>query len=350
MPVESRLSSLFSLLASNITDIHFTVGKPLRVRNERGDILLWTEPPFLYEQPCSELEFSLLSDFIRKNGIGRNEDFAVSLPALDIRLRVKFGSTMNTAQVFLRRLPLHIPTLDLIRMERIGSMFDSLTPGLVIVSGPTGSGKSTFLASVCARLLEKNKIHLVTIEDPVEYLFPEASWDYSVSQHQVGLDIVDFATGIRNALREDPDILLVGEIRDAETLEAALTAAETGHLVFATTHAPDTAGVIERLSGLSDNETAIRRRLASSLLAVISTRLVKTADGIPPRIPVYEAAFINMALRNNIRNGELHQIHGNIEAGLRQGMITLRRHMSDLVKSGRILIEDAQKWCDTLSE
>jgi twitching motility protein PilT len=217
-----------------------------------------------------------------------------------------------------------------------------LPHGLVLVCGATGSGKSTTLAALAQEALRRRSIVLTTLEDPIE-LALAASDRSLVRRRQVGRDVPDFATGLRDALREDPDVLLLGEMRDPETISLALTAAETGHLVLSSLHSRSTASAIERIidSYPAAGQAQIRAQLADSLRAVVAQRLLPRARG-EGRLPAIEVLRVNHAVASLIREGKSAQIMSALQAGKREGMISLERCLADRVQAGDVRIEDAR--------
>ena len=200
--------------------------------------------------------------------------------------------------------------------------------------GPTGSGKSTTLAALLQRINMSRAVHIVTLEDPVEYLYPQG--EALISQREIGRDTASFASGLRSALRQDPDVILVGELRDSESIAMALSAAETGHLVFATLHTQDAAGSINRiLDALPERLAQVRTQLAECLQAIVCQRLLPRADG-RGRVAAFEVLVATEALRNLIREGRTHQLESYIQTGKRFGMVTLAEAVSELRRQGII--------------
>lgn len=209
-----------------------------------------------------------------------------------------------------------------------------LQQGLVLVTGPTGSGKSTTLAALVQRINSSRAVHIITLEDPVEYLYPQGL--ALISQREIGRDTQSFASGLRSALRQDPDIILVGELRDSETLAIALTAAETGHLVLATLHTSDVVGSINRfLDALPEQQGLVRSQLAGCLQGVVSQRLLPRRDG-NGRVAAFEVLLPNEALRNLIRENRTHQLQSYLQTGRSSGMQTFADAMAELRKKGLI--------------
>lgn len=210
----------------------------------------------------------------------------------------------------------------------------ALKQGLVLVAGPTGSGKTTTLAALVQRINNERPVHIITLEDPVEYLYPQGK--ALISQREIGRDTESFASGLRSALRQDPDIILVGELRDAESMAMALSAAETGHLVLATLHTQDAAGSVNRiLDVLSERQAQARSQLAECLQAVVCQRLLSRSDA-EGRVAAFEVLVATEALRNIIREGRTHQLESYIQTGKRFGMQTLAESVASLRRQGII--------------
>ncbi len=272
---------------------------------------------------------------------GGSVDRAFDVPALG-RVRVNVYATEEGLCAAVRILRREAPTLaDLNLPPQLESLID-LPHGLVVACGPTGCGKSTTLAALVQHALRARPQVLVTLEDPIEYLIRPMRASGLVRQREVGTHVRDFATGLRDALREDPDILLVGEMRDPETISLALTAAETGHLVFASLHSRTAPSAVERIidTYAPERQRQIRVQLADSLRAVISQRLIPTADGAG-RVPAVELLRVTHGVANMIREGRTAQIVNALQAGGNEGMLVLERSLTDLVRANRIRRETA---------
>ena len=214
-----------------------------------------------------------------------------------------------------------------------------LPQGFVLVTGPTGSGKSTTLASMIDYINQRRPLHILTIEDPIEYVHQHKV--AAVNQREVGLDTNSFPRALRSALREDPDVILVGEMRDPETIQFALTLAETGHLVFATLHTNDAAQALDRISDVfpPERQTQIKVQLAASVAAVISQRLIPKVDG--GLVAAFEVMLANMAVRNLIREGKSHQLRNIMHGAKAEGMLTLEASLNGLIEDGLISYDEA---------
>jgi len=289
-----------------------TVEVPCALCGDTAAVALWSTPDRAFDVP----------------GVGR------------IRVNVYASDEGICAAVrILRREPPALSDLNL--PPQLEALVD-LPHGLVIACGPTGSGKSTTLAALIQRALRMRPQVLVTLEDPIEYVIRPLRSSGLVRQREVGTHVRDFATGLRDALREDPDLLLIGEMRDPETISLALTAAETGHLVFATLHSRTAPAAVERIVDTypPERQRQIRVQLADSLRAVISQRLIPNADG-SGRIPAVELLRVTYGVANLIREGRTAQIVNALQAGGDDGMLVLERHLADLVRTNRIRRETA---------
>jgi twitching motility protein PilT len=258
------------------------------------------------------------------------------------RVRVHVFQSEGGRAAAIRLLPRHAPTLASLQFPVPLDDLITLPHGLVLVCGAAGSGKSTTLAALAQEALRRRSIVLVTLEDPIEYAL--SSTERSVlRRRQIGRDVTDFASGLRDALREDPDVILIGEMRDPETITLALTAAETGHLVFATLHSRSAASAIERIVDSYPPERAsqIRGQLADSLRAVVAQRLVPNARG-QGRLPALEVLRVNHAAAAMIRESKTAQLGSVLQSGRKEGMITLERCLADRVAAGEVRIEDAR--------
>ena len=272
---------------------------------------------------------------------GESVELAREVPGVG-RVRVHAFQASQGLAAAVRLLPRAAPSLASLHMPVPLEDLADFSQGLVLVCGATGSGKSTTLAALAQEALRRRSIVLTTLEDPIEYALsaPETSL---LRRRQVGRDVRDFATGLRDALREDPDVLLLGEMRDAETIGLALTAAETGHLVLASLHSRSAASAIERIVDVysGERQAQIRVQLADALRAIVAQRLLPRARG-EGRIPAIEVLRVTHAVASLIREGKTAQIGSAIQSGRREGMLTLERCLADRVQAGEIRIEDAR--------
>ncbi len=272
---------------------------------------------------------------------GHSADLAVSIAAIG-RFRLNIYATALGLAAAIRLLQRDAPPLASLRLPIPLDDLVDLPHGLVIVCGPTGSGKSTTLAALAQEALTRRGAMLISLEDPIEYVFREAPGSL-VRQRQVGRHVKDFATGLRDALREDPDIILIGEMRDPESITLALTAAETGHLVLTSLHSRSAASAVERIVDAypAERQQQIRVQLADALQAVVAQRLLPVAHG-SGRIPAVEVLRGGHNVASLIREGKTAQISSAIQSGRKEGMLPLERCLADLVRSGQIALEDAR--------
>ena len=242
--------------------------------------------------------------------------------------------------VALRMIPRKIPSLEELGLPPILHEFSRRHQGLVLITGPTGSGKSTTLAAVIDRINNERACHIITVEDPIEYVHEHKR--SAVNQREVGTDTASFSDALRSVLREDPDVLLVGEMRDLESIRFALTIAETGHLVFATLHTNDTAQSLSRITDVfpGDQQTQIRVQLAAALTGIIYQRLIPRTDGAG-LVAAYEVLVATPAVRNLIKEGKTHQLRNSLVTGQRDGMVTFEQSLSVLVRTGMVSYADA---------
>jgi twitching motility protein PilT len=275
-------------------------------------------------------------------------DLAYELPGA-ARFRVNLMQQRGSVGAVLRAIPWEIKPLEALLMPPILADFANLPRGLVLVTGPTGSGKSTTLAAIIDRANRTRKGHIITIEDPIEFVHQHRQ--SLVSQRGVGEDTVSFAEALKHALRQDPDIMLVGEMRDLETIATALTAAETGHLVFGTLHTSSAGTTIDRIIDVfpSGQQAQIRTQLAASVQAIVCQTLCRRSDG-QGRIAATEVLIATPAIRNLIREGKLQSIPSSLQTGARYGMHTLNQDLADLVSKGLITYETAREKCSDASE
>jgi len=277
---------------------------------------------------------SLLSDRQAADFGDRNE-IDLSFSWRDrARFRANGFRQRGSVAVALRLIPYRVPPLDELGVPPVVQTFTQLSQGLVLVTGPTGSGKSTTLASMVDRINATRPCHILTIEDPIEYVHRHQV--AAVNQREVGTDTASFAIALRAALREDPDVLLVGEMRDLETIQTALTIAETGHLVFATLHTNDSPQALDRIVDVfpGDQQSQIRVQLANALTGIVYQRLVPRRDG--GRAAAYEVLLATPAVRNLIREGKTRQLRNVLATASREGMQTLEQSLTALVAAGTV--------------
>ena len=275
-------------------------------------------------------------------------DLAYELPGA-ARFRVNIMQQQGSIGAVLRAIPWEILPLEALRMPDTLADFAELPRGLVLVTGPTGSGKSTTLAAIIDRANRTRKGHIITIEDPIEFVHQHRQC--VVNQREVGQDTMSFQNALKHALRQDPDIILVGEMRDLETISIALTAAETGHLVFGTLHTSSAASTIDRIIDVfpGDRQAQVRTQLANSLQAVVCQVLCKTTSG-KGRVAATEVMIATPAVSNLIREGKLQSIPSMLQTGSRFGMHTLNQNLAELVEHGDITYDTAREKASDLAE
>ncbi|MFI5564268.1 type IV pilus twitching motility protein PilT [Amycolatopsis japonica] len=320
------------------TDLLLTAGLPPQLR-VHGDLVAVPGDPVLTGEDTGALLAELLSEDQLTDWRGKNEyDFSFSWRA-NARVRGNAFSQRGETVIALRMIPRRIPAMDELGLPPVLAEFTRRHQGLVLVTGPTGSGKSTTLASVIDRINTDRACHILTVEDPIEYVHEHKR--SAVNQREVGTDTASFPSALRSALREDPDVLLVGEMRDLESIRFALTIAETGHLVFATLHTNDTAQSLARMIDVfpAGQQEQIRVQLAAALTGIVYQRLLPRAGG--GLVAAYEVLVANTAVRTLIKEGKPHQLRNALVTGHREGMITFEQSLSALVQAGVVSYEDA---------
>lgn len=335
----TMLDILKAVLAAGASDLHMAIGMPPMVRVD-GILQPLDKMPVLTADESKQMIFSLLSDEQRVRFEREWElDFSIQVENLG-RFRVNVLVQKNGVEAVMRTIPAKIPTPEALELPPVLIESTDLPRGLVLVTGPTGAGKSTTLASLINLINQKQKGHILTLEDPIEFIYENAKG--IVRQREVGLHTHSFAEGLKRALREDPDVVLIGELRDLETISAALTMAETGHLVFATLHTTDAAQTVDRIIDVfpSHQQQQVRTQLASTLKLVVCQTLVQKREG-RGRVAAREILVVTPAVSNLIREGKTFQIYGAIDTGVRQGMISMDRALADLVKRGLISMDEA---------
>ncbi|MEA5098236.1 MAG: type IV pilus twitching motility protein PilT [Burkholderiaceae bacterium] len=314
---------------NNASDLHLSSGMPPMIR-VHGDVRR-INLPVMPHQEVHTMMYDIMSDGQRKTYEERLEcDFSFEIPGL-ARFRVNaFNQDRGAAAVF-RTIPSKVLTLEQLGCPKIFADLSLRPRGLVLVTGPTGSGKSTTLAAMVNHVNETINSHIITIEDPIEFL--HESKHCLINQREVGSDTLSFDNALRSALREDPDVILVGELRDLEPIRLALTAAETGHLVFATVHTSSAAKTIDRVVDVfpAEEKEMVRAMLSESLVAVITQTLLKRKDE-SGRVAAHEIMIATPAIRNLIRENKIAQMYSSIQTGHSVGMQTLDQCLTDLVR------------------
>jgi twitching motility protein PilT len=338
---------LLEVLERGASDLHLTAGSPpmIRVRGKLTPL----DYPTMTPQDTREIVYSILSNDQRKKlEVEWQIDFSYAL-ANRARFRVNAYFQRAAIGAVMRLIPTEVPKLETLSLPPVLLDFTKKPRGFVLVTGPTGSGKSTTLAAMLDYINEHRHEHIMTIEDPIEFLHRHKSC--VVNQRELGTDAKGFGPALKAALRQDPDVILVGEMRDLETMSTALTAAETGHLVFATLHTQDTATTVDRIVDAfpSDQQQQVRVQLSISLQGIVTQQLLPTADG-QSRIVACEVLVPTPAVRNLIREGKTHQIYSALQTGGSVGMQTMDSALADLVRRGKISKELAEKQSSTPDE
>jgi twitching motility protein PilT len=334
---------LIEVLDQGCSDLHITAGARPTLRMN-GSLVEMEDRPMMTPQVIQRMLYAVLTQKQREKFEEELElDFAYAVPG-KARFRVNMYRQRDAVGAAFRLIPFEIKALEELGVPPVVANFAMLPRGFVLVTGPTGSGKSTTLASIVDLANRQRKDHIVTVEDPIEFLHRHKSC--LVNQREVGEDTWSFQNALKHVLRQDPDIILVGEMRDLETISVALTAAETGHLVFATLHTQDAAQTIDRVIDVfpPHQQQQIRVQLAGALQGVVCQTLAKTADG-RGRAVATEVLVATPAVRNLIREGKTHQIYSALQAGAKHGMHTMDQHLSELVKSGRITYDVGLEKC-----
>ncbi|MDR0591313.1 MAG: type IV pilus twitching motility protein PilT [Candidatus Nomurabacteria bacterium] len=329
------------------SDLHIQVGLPPILRID-GALIPVPNMPVLNEQMVESLTFTILDDD-QQQILLKDKEFDFSFAFGDLgRFRVNAFHERGNLGAALRLIPNVIQSIAELGLPPIVSSFAEYPRGLVLVTGPTGSGKSTTLAALIDKINNEKAQHIITIEDPIE--FTHKSKRSVVVQREVHYDTYSFSVALRSALRQDPDVVLIGEMRDLETISAAITIAETGHLVFATLHTNSAAQSIDRITDVfpPHQQPQIKSQLANILQAICSQRLVPSIGG--GRVAAAEILIANSAVRNIIREGKTHQLDAVIQTGIDQGMQTMDRTLVKMVQTGVITHDSAREFAVDLTE
>ena len=320
------------------SDIHLSVGVPptLRVHGKIKQL-----PYEVIDSTWMRSEVARIAGPQRLSKLQKKHDVDLAFPYGSTRFRVNFGADRHGWTMAARKIPTRIPSMEELNLPRAVQQFSKLDRGLVLVTGPTGSGKSTTLASLLAWITTEQDRHVITLEDPIEFILPEGRG--VVHQRELGSSFTSFPDGLRQALRQDPDVILVGEMRDLDTIKTAVTAAETGHLVFGTLHTFDAASTVSRITAMypTEEQEQIRATLSYTLKGIVSQSLLRTAAG-NGRVAAFEVMVTTAAIANNLRRieGTVH-LRSSIETGVKDGMQTMDMALADLVKRRIITEEEA---------
>jgi twitching motility protein PilT len=325
---------LLEVIDRRASDLHITAGAPPMVR-VRGRLTAIDGYPELSPTDTREIVYSILSNAQRQKFENNWQlDFAYQIPG---RARFRVNAYFQRAAIgaAFRLIPFDVVPLETLGLPKVVAQFADKPRGLVLVTGPTGSGKSTTLASLLDLINERREEHIMTIEDPIEFLHQHKKC--IVNQRELGSDATTFGDALKAALRQDPDVILVGEMRDLETIGTALTAAETGHLVFATLHTQDTAQTVDRIIDVfpPEQQGQVRAQLSVALQGIMTQMLLPTADGAG-RCVAAEVLVPTPAVRNLIREGKTHQIYSVLQTGGQHGMQTMDAALVELVRAGKI--------------
>lgn len=347
------IQQLFDFTVQNkASDLHLIVGLPPSVRIDGTLHYLQNIPPLTHEV-MEQMMYSVLTPEQKELLLANKElDFSLGYGGGEYgslgRLRGNAYFQRGYMSAAFRFLPRGIKSIDELGLPQIVHSFPQMKQGFVVVTGPTGHGKSTTLASIINEVNNTRPCHILTIEDPIEYMYPSSK--SIISQREIGSDTHSWAMALKSALREDPDVVLVGEMRDPETMQAALTIAETGHLVFATLHTNSASQSIDRIvDAFPDHQRSqIRSQLAASLRGIVSQRLLPKIGG--GRIPAVEILLDTPAVASNIREGKTHLIDSIIQTSKEAGMLTLEDSLAQLVMSGAVQFDEAKGYASRAEE
>jgi twitching motility protein PilT len=326
------------VIKQNASDLHLVVGNRPTIRID-GLLLPFPDSQVLTQQEAERLIFELLTEEQKELFLVNKEiDFSFALGEV-ARFRVNAYYQKGYMAAALRLIPMKIKGIEDLNLPQVCHRFAELRQGFILVTGPTGHGKSTTIAAIINEINQSRPVHILTIEDPIEYVFPPGK--AIVSQRELHLDTHSWEIALRSALREDPDIVLIGEMRDYETTASAITIAETGHLVMATLHTNSAAQTIDRIIDQfpEHQQAQVRLQLSMTLGGIISQRLVPLLEG--GRYPATEILLANSAVRTVIRDGKTHQIDNIIQTSAEIGMITMDKVLANLTQEGRISMETA---------
>ena len=335
--------------AMRVSDLHIKVGAPPTYRID-GSLVKLKGPPVTPPVAKQHIYPFLNEENVKKLDIQHSVDCSYRLPTLQFRLNIFKDNDGLAAAI--RALSMEIPKLDQVGFpNNVWEDIVNRKHGLVLLTGITGAGKSTTIASLIDRICEKTACRIITIEDPIEYILPQKQ--SIVSQREIGKDVKSFRQGLREMLREDPDIIFVGEMRDPETIAMTLMAAETGHLVFSTLHTRDATGTVTRILDYfpAGRQAEVRNQLSLGLAYVVSQKLIPRKDG-RGRLIAMEILNNNYACANLIRTGKIEQMYTQLQTKTRnrpdEKMITLEKHLATLVKQDKVDLLEARKWANNI--
>ena len=331
------------VLTRGASDLHVTAGAPPIIRLH-GDLIRLDEYPTLTPRGLQGMLYAILPQRHRETLEQDLElDMSYALPG-KARFRVNVYWQRDSIGAAFRLIPYEIKSTDDLGLPEIVKELARYPRGFIVVTGPTGSGKSTSLAGMIDQINQERACHIMTVEDPIEFLHKHKN--AMVNQREVGADTHGFGPALKHVLRQDPDVILVGEMRDLETIQTAITAAETGHLVFATLHTQDAPQTIDRIIDVfpSHQQQQVRVQLSTTIQGVMTQQLLQTADGAG-RVVACEVLVATSAVRNLVREGKVHQIYSVMQAGGRYGMQTMDQALADLVKMGKITQQLALERC-----
>ncbi len=338
---------LKSAVASGVSDEHLTVGEPPFVRKNGEMRRVAGKDPLTRAEITNALLALAPATLLPTFNTEKDIDFVYEIPGLS-RFRVNYSRECGDPACVIRNIPFKIPTLEELKLPEVLKNFTKMHNGIILVTGPTGSGKSTTLASLISEINNTQAKHIITIEEPIEYMFP--SKKSRVSQRQIGMDTSCFEDGIKYSLRQDPDVIFIGEIRDKETMQAALKAAETGHLVLSTLHTNDAIQTINRVINMFDeqNRHIIRRQLSECLRATVAQKLI-FSEKHKKRFPALEIMIMTSTIKDYMQKDNIEEIYNIIRTNT-DGMISLNKSLSNLVQAGFISKEEALNSTDDENE
>ncbi len=335
------------VVKKDASDLHLVVGNKPMLRVD-GTLQPVPGAAPLTEEEAERLIFELVTEEQKELLLVNKEiDFSFALSEV-ARFRVNAYYQKGYLSASLRLIPIKIKSIEELNLPKVCHQFANLQQGFILVTGPTGHGKSTTIAAIISEINQNRPVHVLTIEDPIEYVYPPGR--AIVSQRELHLDTHSWEIALRSALREDPDVVLIGEMRDYETIAAAITIAETGHLVFATLHTNSAAQTIDRIVDVfpEHQQAQVRLQLSSTIAGVISQRLIPAIEG--GRLPAVEILLANPAVRTVIREAKTHQITNIIQTSSAEGMITLEASLARLVSAGKVRLETALAFANNPDE